>query len=326
MRCIRLLPHQLQCSSVVTFALLALCTPNFAFAHPHPGATPAPHDVWNHWGGTPLEIALILGPAVWYALGVRAVWASAGAGHGVTRLQAAAFAAGTLSLCIALLSPLDAAAEALFSFHMMQHLLLIVVAAPLWVLGAPLLPSLWALPVKARRRLATWWNARRALRITVAALVAPAPVFIAHSAALWFWHFPGPYQAALRDPAIHALEHAAFFGTALLFWWEVIQPAGRRRVSYTTALILLGGVMVQGSALGAVLMFARHPWYPAHGPGARAWGVTLMADQQAAGLIMWVPAGLVYVVAAAILFVALMRADERRETIAAGALTANVAP
>lgn len=300
-------------------AVIFVTAPEVASAHS--GAPIEPHDIWRHWGGTPLEIALILLPAVWYACGVRALWARAGTGHGVTRTQTVAFACGTIALCVALLSPLDAAAEALFSVHMVQHLILIVVAAPLWVLGAPLLPSLWALPTGARRRLGSWWHAQRALRGTIAVLTAPFTVFVAHTIALWFWHFPAPYQAALRSPAIHALEHASFFATALLFWWAVIQPLGRRRVSYATALILVGGTMIQGSALGAVLMFARHPWYPAHGAGARAWGITLMADQQLAGLIMWIPAGLVYVCAAALLFVGLMRADERRERLIATSVT-----
>lgn len=92
-------------------------------------------------------------------------------------------------------------------------------------------------------------------------------------------------------------------------------------MSYVTALILVGGTMTQGSALGAVLMFAQHPWYPAHGAGARAWGITLMADQQLAGLILWIPAGLVYVCAVAVLFVGLMRADEGRERLSATSVT-----
>lgn len=286
----------------------------------------SPHDIWSHWGGTPLEVAVIIIPTIWYAWGVRALWARAGTGHGVTTRQAVAFASGTVALLIALLSPLDPAAEALFSAHMVQHMLLIVVAAPLWVIGAPLLPSLWALPVRTRRGLARWWHAHRTLRAIVAGLGMPLSVFIMHTIALWFWHFPGPYQAALRNQPLHALEHAAFFGTALCFWWSVIQPIGRRHVSRLAALVMVAGIMIQGSALGAILLFATHPWYPAHGPGARAWGITLLADQQLAGLIMWIPAGIAYIAAALWLLLGLIRDDEehqpRRSPAAASSITA----
>lgn len=267
--------------------------------------------VWTRWDGGPVELLLIALPAIWYAVGVHALWQHAGVGRGVTRLQACSFAAGILTLFIALVSPVDALAEALFSVHMTQHLLLILVAAPLCVLGAPLLPMLWALPRSGRRRVGEWWKRRALIRAAVYLATAPVVVFALHTAALWFWHFPGPYETALRNPFVHALEHLSFFGTALLFWWVVAQPVGRRRVSYPAAILLIAGTLMQSGALGAVLMFARSPWYPVHAEGAREWGVTLLGDQQLAGLIMWIPAGFIYVAAAALLFLKWMRADER---------------
>lgn len=307
--------RSVQLAAVVVAAVAAVTSiwPSVVLAHPVDTFTQtlAPESVWTHWGGGLVELLLIAVPAAWYAIGVRALWRQAGTGRGVTRLQAASFAAGMLALFIALASPIDALAEALFSVHMLQHLLLILVAAPLCVLGAPLLPMLWALPRSARRRGGDWWHRRAVLRRVVYVATAPGMVFVLHTVALWFWHFPGPYQTALRDPFVHALEHLSFFGTALLFWWVVAQPAGRRRVSYPAAILLIGGTLMQSGALGAVLMFAHSPWYPAHGAGARAWGVTLLGDQQLAGLIMWIPAGFIYVGAAALLFLEWMRADER---------------
>lgn len=267
--------------------------------------------VWTRWDGGPVELLLIVVPAALYASGVRALWRSAGTGRGVTRLQAASFTAGMLALLIALVSPIDAMAEELFSVHMVQHLLLILVVAPLCVLGAPLLPMLWALPSSTRRGVGEWWRRRGTLRGAVHVATAPGLVFVLHTVALWFWHFPGPYQIALRDPAVHALEHLSFLGTALLFWWVVAQPVGRRRAGYPAAILLIAGTLMQSGALGSVLMFARSPWYPAHAAGARAWGVTLLGDQQLAGLIMWIPAGSIYIAAAALLFMKWMRADER---------------
>ncbi len=295
---------------VVTAAAGAALAPRAAWAHP--GLVPAPHDVWTHWGADPLELLLLFVPVAGYAIGVRAMWRVAGRGRGVSLRQASAFAAGTVALLLALASPLDAMAEALFSAHMVQHLLLILVAAPLWVVGAPLLPLLWTLPHGGRRNVGGWWTAHPTLRRTVHTLTAPGVVLVVHTLALWFWHFPGPYQAALARRPVHALEHLSFFVTALLFWWVVVQPLGRRRLGHGAGLLLVGATLAQSGALGAVLMFARSPWYPAHGPGAGSWGTTLLADQQLAGLIMWVPAGLVYVGAAAWLFLAWMRDDERR--------------
>ncbi len=271
----------------------------------------SPHEVWHHWGAGPLELALLVLPALWYAVGVRALWRSAGRGRGVTHRQVTAFFIGILTLAVALASPLDAMAEALFSGHMVQHLLLILVAAPCCVLGAPVLPMLWALPRARRRALARWWHRRAALRAIAHTAAAPGVVFAAHTAALWFWHFPAPYQAALEQPVMHAIEHLSFFGTAALFWWTVAPPTGRRRASEGAGILLISGTLMQGGALGAVLMLARAPWYPAHAEGARAWGLTLLEDQQLAGILMWVPASLVYVAAAAWLFLRWMRRDER---------------
>ncbi len=274
-----------------------------------------PSEVWREWGAPPLEVALTLVPAVWYAVGVRAMWRSAGVGHGVSRSRAVSFAAGIAVIMLALASPLDAMADALFSAHMVQHLMLILIAAPLLVVGAPSLPALWALPRSSRRAVGRWWHGAVALRSLVHALTSPGAAFVLSFVALWFWHMPAPYQAALRSPGLHALEHVSFLGTAVLFWWTVASPVGRPRASEATGIAMIVGTLMHSGALGALLMFARAPWYPAHDAGARAWGMTPMEDQQLAGLIMWIPAGAVYVGASAWLFVKWMRHDERRQAV-----------
>jgi cytochrome c oxidase assembly factor CtaG len=136
-------------------------------------------------------------------------------------------------------------------------------------------------------------------------------VFALHTLAIWFWHAPGPYQAALARPGVHALEHASFLLTACAFWWVVAPPLGRP-CAYAPALLLVVGTLAQSGALGAILTLSIAPWYPAHAAGAQVWGVTLLDDQQLAGLLMWVPAGLVYVAAAARLFLRWMADDARR--------------
>src|SRR4051794_15444291 len=139
----------------------------------HPGQPPAPHDLWSAWSLDPLVVVgLVLGAAL-YARGVRLLWRSAGVGHGVRGWQVAANAAGILSLVVALVSPLDALGQALFAAHMAQHLVLIVVSAPLLVLGAPLLPLLWALPLGWRREIGRGWLATSPLRTAWALLSQP---------------------------------------------------------------------------------------------------------------------------------------------------------
>ena len=297
--------------ATIAFAGVALCVPHLAWAHT--GADAGPADIWRHWGANPVEIVLLVVPALWYAAGVRSLWARAGVGRGVSRAQATMFGLGMLTLVVALASPIDAMADALFSAHMVQHLLLILVAAPLCVLGAPTLPALWALPRDQRRALGAWWHRRAALRTVVAIVTTPIVVFALHTVALWFWHFPVPYQAAVQQPAIHALEHLSFFGTAALFWWTVAPPIGRRRAGEGASILLVGGTLMQSGALGAALVLARSPWYPVHAEGARVWSTTLLEDQQLAGLLMWVPASLVYIAAASWLFLRWMRHDERAD-------------
>ena len=267
------------------------------------------------WDASPLELLLPLLVALWYAVGVCALWRTAGVGRGVSCAQAFAFGTGIVTLITALASPLDAMADLLFSAHMVQHLLLILVAAPLLILGAPALPALWALPRARRRALGGWWRRAAELRSVVHALTAPGSAFVLHLAALWFWHMPAPYQAALRSPDVHAIEHLSFLGTALLFWWAVAPSLGRPRASEGAGILIVVGTLLHSGALGALLMFSRTPWYPAHEAGARAWGMTTLEDQQLAGLIMWIPASLVYVAAAASLFLRWMRRDERRSGI-----------
>ncbi|HEY7896443.1 MAG TPA: cytochrome c oxidase assembly protein [Gemmatimonadaceae bacterium] len=258
-------------------------------------AVVGPGAVWAAWQWTPSVLVPLAACAAWYAAGVRALWRNAGVGHGVTRQQAACFAGGIVTLAVALLSPVDAMAETLFSVHMVQHLLLILVAAPLLALGEPLLPLVWALPHRRRLQAGRWWLASPRLRGAAWAATNPLGVWLSGLAVLWFWHLPGPYLAALGDERIHAVEHLTFLGTAFLFWWVVFQPLGRRRLARGGAVVYLALTLMQSGALGVILAFARTPWYPAHAAGAAAWHLTLLQDQQLAGLIMSVPASLVYI-------------------------------
>ncbi len=289
--------------------------PAAAWAHPVGAhAAEAAGAWWSSIDPGPLVGTLAL--AALYAAGVQRLWARAGHGRGVRVAQARAFAAAAVVLLVALASPLDAVADALFSAHMVQHLLLILAAAPLLALANVPLALAWALPLGARRALAAWWNAprpaARARRGAAHVLAAPAAAWLLHAVALVAWHVPVLYQAALERPAVHALEHLSFLGTGWLFWWRVAQPLGRRALGVPAAIPYVMSMGVLGSAMGALLAFSGTPWYPGHGAGARLWHTTLLADQQLAGLIMWVPAGVVYLGASLAVAARWMLADARR--------------
>lgn len=232
----------------------------------------------------------------WLRLKKEADWRRA---LGPARLSA--FAAGMLALFAALVSPLDALAEQSFAAHMTQHLLLMMVAPPLLVWSRPVFVWLWAFPLARRRRIGKWWNGAPRLQSAFAWLMRPLTVWLAASAALWFWHIPGPYGWALQNEGIHTLEHLSFFLTSLAFWTLVTEPYGFRKTGRGVALVMVTTFAMHNSLLGALLTFAAVPLY--HAQASTAFGMTPLADQQLAGLIMWVPAGLIHLATMALLFV-----------------------
>lgn len=287
----------------------------------HTGVALAPHDLWSAWTWEPAELVAITLTAWLYAIGVRTLWRRAGIGAGVTRWEVAAFAGGWLALVAALVSPLHAMGSVLFSAHMAQHELLMVVAAPLLVLGRWVVPALWAVP-PAWRRAAGRAAKRSAVRETWDAITRPARATLLHAVALWAWHAPALYAATLESDLVHAAQHASFLGSALLFWWALLNPRARRGQAGAGVFYLFVTAMHTG-ALGALIAVAGRPWYPAYRGTTAAWGLTPLEDQQLAGLVMWVPAGLAYIAAALWLFTCWLRESEwrvaQRETREPGA-------
>ncbi len=269
-----------------------------------------PHALWRAWSWDPTVIVPLVVVAWAYARGVGRLWGRAGVGHGVGRGQVTAFAAGLATITVALVSPLDTVNETLFAAHMGQHLLLMLVAAPLLVLGMPSVPFLWALPLAWRRALGHWWKGPTGMRTVWHTLTHPLVVWSLNVAALWIWHLPTFYELALASVPVHASEHACFLGASLLFWWAVLHPSGRRRLGGGMSVLYVFAMGMQMSILGALLTFSTALWYPAQEAQSAAWGLTPLADQQLAGVIMWVPAGVLYLIAAAALFLAWMRDAE----------------
>lgn len=287
--------------------LLLLLAPRALLAHA--GQPPAPHDLWRAWSAEPAVLLGIGLGALLYRRGLRALWARAGVGRGIREWQATAYTGGVFALFVALVSPLDALGSALFSGHMIQHLVLMLLAAPLLVLGEPLLAFTWALPSRWRRGSFRWQ--RRVTRAGGGVLIHPLAVWVLYAAALWVWHLPVLYQATLWSDTVHALQHGSFLGTSLLFWWTVLE-FGRRARGHGAGILYVFTAMMQGMALGVIIATAGTLLYPAYATRVAAWGITPLEDQQLAGFIMWMPPGLLYVLAVALLLVAWLRAAERR--------------
>ena len=279
----------------------------------HAGSVPGDH-LWRAWTWSPGITAPLAVSVALYARGLRLLW-DEHVGRGIRVWEAACFFAGCFVATIALVSPLHALSEQLFTAHMVQHELLMVVAAPLLVLGRPLVPGLWAFSSPARRRLGAA-SKHPAVRASWRTISAPGVAFTVHLAAIWLWHVPRLLQATLTSDAVHALQHLSFLGSALLFWWTVIHanaPGGRARgVGFGGAVLLLFGTTIHTGVLGALLTFTRTLWYPVYASRAAAWGWTPVEDQQLAGLIMWIPASVAYLTAALVLFPAWLRASESR--------------
>jgi putative membrane protein len=276
----------------------------------HPGQPPAPHDLWSAWNLQPVLLAGLLLAGWAYRRG-----RTGGPRRPVDTWRARCFTLALVALGLALLSPLDALSSALASAHMVQHLLLVVVAAPLLALSAPSSAILRGSPLAVRRASGRW---RRRLGLThgnLAVLRHPAAVWLLQVGVLWFWHAAAPYDAALDNRFLHLLEHASFLVTAVLFWHVVIGVRGAARVSGGLGVLLVFAMAMQSVFLSVLLTFARTPWYSGYAATTAPWGLDPLADQQLAGAIMWIPAGGIYLAAALALLVAWVRATEREDVM-----------
>lgn len=282
-----------------------------ALAH---GPVPPPSDLWTAWTLDPYVVVPLLLAHWLYGRGVFRLWGRAGrVPAALSRSHVAMFVAGEVVLVIALLSPLEALAGLLLSAHMAQHLLLMTLAPLLLLAGRPQIAFAWGLPRRWTEAIALDEGWRLPRRLFQAA-VRPFPATLLHGLALWAWHAPAAYEAALRSEAMHALEHAMFLGTALLFWQGVI-GFGSARVASTTAAAMLATLItiIHSGFLGALLTFSPRPIYESYMTTVPAYGLSPLEDQQLAGILMWVPSGLVYFLAVVLLAWRLIGDDSEDE-------------
>jgi cytochrome c oxidase assembly factor CtaG len=288
---------------VTAVLLLSLSTQR---ASAHDGQPPAPHDLWSAWNWDPFIVFSLTLSGWIYAAGVRELRGRTGGRDAALHWRTVSFAAGLFTLFLALISPLDALATALFSAHMIQHTLLIVVAPPLFVLGVSPAPFLLAFPQSAQRKVGKWWHRLEWLKSVWRALTQQQVAWALSALVLWTWHAPPLYQAALQNETLHTLEHITFFGTSVLFWRGITRLS--RSNLDTLALFTMA---LQSGLLGVLLTFAPTPLYEAYASTTQAWGLTHLEDQQLAGAIMWIPMGTAYTLAALVLFMNRLRRIER---------------
>jgi cytochrome c oxidase assembly factor CtaG/ferredoxin len=207
----------------------------------------------------------------------------------------AAFLGGLVAIYLALASPIEPFAALLLQVHMVQHLLLMMVAPPLLWLGAPLFPLLRGLPRSVRM----YWFApllsSPPLRRLCGRLTHPLTALPLFIAATWLWHVPPVYNLALRSSGWHYVQHVCFLGAALLFWYPVIRPyPSRPRWSSWLLVPYLLLADLSNTALSALLTFSDRVLYPYYAEAPRLWGLSPLEDQSAAGLLMWVPGSVAF--------------------------------
>jgi cytochrome c oxidase assembly factor CtaG/ferredoxin len=214
--------------------------------------------------------------------------------------RALAFTGGLAAFWLATASPLDAFSGLLLSAHMVQHLLLLSVAPPLILLGSPLLPLLRGLPRKFARDGVGPFLVWPALRGAGNTITHPVTCWIIMAITLCAWHVPAAFDLTLRSPAWHKAEHVCFFGASLLFWWPVVRPFPSRPhwPLWSVPVYLLAADLLN-TALSAILTFSDHLLYPHYLEVPRLLATTALGDQSCAGVIMWVPGSLVFLIPAA---------------------------
>jgi putative membrane protein len=270
---------------------------------------------WAHTSGTPPAATLgdlswnlrpevllpLLALAGLYALGYSRLSRRAPRSHGARR--PAVVLVGLAALVLALLSPLDGLADTLFIAHMVQHMLLIMVAAPALLLADPFPIVIWALPVAARLHVRRWITRASVLGRLWRTATAMRVAWIVSACILWGWHVPRAYDAALSSRWVHDLEHVSFFVGALLFWWPVIHPAPRfrRAPPYPLRVVYLVLAAFQTAALGLLLTLAPTVLYRSYTGAWRPNGLGALEDQMWGGVVMWGLGGLIDMIAVLVL-------------------------
>ena len=294
-------------SPLAIVAALVLALPGAALAHGQAPIEPTPAILLEGWSFmVDVWLPVILAALIYWAMyaGVNRLHPH----NPVPRGRLWSWLAGLGAIILALASPIEFYDTTLFSVHMVQHLLLSFVAAPLLVLAAPITLLLrWASPQARRKWILPVLNSR-----VVRVISHPLVAWGLFAAVMWFSHFSPLFDAALDDFALHRLEHMLFLGSALLFWWPVVgADPSPHRMTHPGRIMYLALGMPLSSLLGLVIFSARQPLYPHYADLVRDWGPTVLEDQAVAGGIMWVGGDGAFVLALVLAVAAWLRHEER---------------
>lgn len=285
-------------------ALLLVLLPATAAAHV---LTPMATQGWR--GPEPWMAIPMLLVAALYGLGFARLTRRSGPGRAELSRRGALFALGLTTLAGATLTPLHQLGGHSFTAHMAEHELIMLAAAPLFVLARPLGAMLWAFPAPTRQALAAIPRSRFGGG-TWSVVSDPWLATVLQAGALWIWHLPSLFDRALKSEAWHAAQHLSFFVSALLFWSAMLGP---RRNAWIAAACLFATSMASG-ALGAFMALSQSPWYaPYAALGLAAFGLSPSQDQQLAGALMWVPGGLLHAAVAVAVLAPQLRAPPSTE-------------
>jgi putative membrane protein len=287
--------------------MMAMATGN-VLAHGAAAAEPTPLIVLTTWFLDPLPWAGVVLAASGYLMAVRRV-NRAHPQAPVPRWRVAAWLSGLAAILVALVSAVDVYAGNLLSVHMVQHLLLAMVAPPLLALGAPITLVLRIASPRLRHRLILPLLHSRVVRMVASPLVA----WPAFALAMWLTHFSPLYNMALEDPTLHVAEHLIYLASGLLFWWPVVgADPSPMRLGWGTRLAYVVLQMPVNAAVGLAIYFAPTVLYPHYATIVRTWGPDALTDQQIGGVVMWGAGDLLLLGAFAAVVAAWMRADARR--------------
>ena len=292
---------------LVSSGSLALLAPPVLAHGAAPAEPPTLQNILFGWTFEPLPTLGILAALASWTWAVRRVNALHPS-NPVPRRRSVAFAGGMLAIAFALLSGIDQSDTTLFSIHMVQHVLVTLVAAPLIALSAPVTLILRVSGPSTRRRWILPVLHSRVLRF----LAFPVVAWVLFAAAMWVSHFSPLFDAALENPLLHDLEHAIYLATALLFWWPAValDPAPWR-MSHPARALYVFLQMTQNTFLSVVILNAQTVLYPHYATVQRTWGPTPLEDQQIAAAFMWVVGDMLFLAASFAILVGWSRAETR---------------
>jgi putative membrane protein len=262
----------------------------------------------NEWTWPPIVVTSLLLTAILYGVGITRMVSRSHDRKSLAR-PVLWFALGWISLVIALDSPVHELGEQLFWVHMTQHEILMLISAPLLLLGRPMIAFLWALP-PAWRDVVADIGRSQIFKKGWGFVSAPISLWLVSALALWIWHIPWLFDQTLRSDWIHAAQHTTFLLTALAFWWPVVNRSPT--LGYGGGVVYVFTTILHTSVLGALLTFAPRPWYSSYLMTAPAWHLTALEDQQIGGLIMWIPAGTLLLIVALTLLVRWINESQTR--------------